>query len=737
LEKAPLTTAPVEKYSGTAAAERRAIGALRLLAALSLLFPAIIFVIAASLSYRDHFSDAHARLARAADLIHEHALKVFDSLGLTAAEIDEIVRDMSDDDIRKNEVALRDRFLGLEQALPDVRNITIFNSEGLPLVSALSYPASSLPIAPDRSYFREERPANSRPFVSALLSGRSSDQQFFVLSIRRSSPDGSFRGIISVAADQKYFQDFYQTVAGEDFSSVGLLRSDGSILAHYPPLPPALEQPGSARGLAVAIEQDPRSGEYVSTSPGDEIPRLFAYRRLEDMPVYVSVAVNISAIRHAWLKAMTQQLYFGLPATIGLFLLSLRALRHAREQYKALATLRGEIERREFAEGALRQASKMEAIGRLTGGVAHDFNNLLQIMVGRLGRIDRAVESGKSIASRDLEGMHFAIDRAATLTHRLLAFSRQQPLKVEVVDLDKLVGGMGELIRQTVGESVSVETMFASGLWKVMVDANQLENALLNIASNARDAINGRGKLIIETANVYLDEDYVNRYADIVAGQYAMISISDTGTGIPQDIIAKVFDPFFTTKAAGQGTGLGLSMVYGFVRQSGGHVSIYSEIDRGTTIKIYLPRHHQDAEQSAIEAPRRVPEATGRGEKILVVEDEEEVRTVVVETLRDMGYNVIAAGDGRAALVLFAETADISLLLTDVGLPEGMNGRQLADELLRRSPDLPILFMTGYARDAIVHHGRVDPGVQLLPKPFTREALSRKVREMLTRSEVA
>jgi CheY-like chemotaxis protein len=292
---------------------------------------------------------------------------------------------------------------------------------------------------------------------------------------------------------------------------------------------------------------------------------------------------------------------------------------------------------------------------------------------------------------------------------------------------------MSELIRETVGEAIAIETVFASGLWKVRVDANQLENALLNIASNARDAMSSQGKLTIETANAYLDEDYVSRHAEIAVGQYALISISDTGTGIEEDMLVKVFDPFFTTKASGQGTGLGLSMVYGFVRQSGGHVAIYSEVGRGATIKIYLQRHHQHAEETAADAPHSLPDSAGRGEKILVVEDEEEVREIIIETLRDMGYAVISAGDGPSALARFAQKPNIALLLTDVGLPEGMNGRQLADEIRRLRPGLKVIFMTGYARNAIIHHGHIDPGVELLPKPFTRDALARKIREMLNR----
>ncbi len=551
-----MSMAPAAKQPVASTQERRAIWSLRLLAALSLVLPAMLFAIAATISNRTHFDDAHARLGRAADLMHEHALKVFDSIQLTGSEVGEIVRDMSDDDIRREEPALHQRFYNLEEALPDVRNITIFDADGKALVSARTFPANALSNASGRQYFKALRAPDSPPFVTDLLTELQNPQfQFFDVTFRRSLPDGTFVGIIAVAAEQKYFQDFYRTVAGEDFDSVSLAKPNGSVLARFPPLPSSEEQPGAASGLTDAIAKSPDSGEYISKSASDNIRRMFAYRRLESLPIYVNVGIDTASIRRSWIKAMAQYLYFGVPATIALFLLILRAIGNARKQYRTLAALRSEAERREVAEGALLQASKMEAIGRLTGGVAHDYNNILQIMVGRLGRVDRAVEKGQPIVPRDLEGLHFAVDRAATLTHRLLAFSRQSPLKVEMVDLNKLVAGMSDLVKQTVGESVSIETVMASGLWKVMVDVNQLENALLNIASNARDAMDGPVKLTIETANSFLDVDYVRRYSDVSSGQYALVSVSDTGTGIPADIISRFSIHFSQPKRRGEGPG--------------------------------------------------------------------------------------------------------------------------------------------------------------------------------------
>jgi len=380
-------------------------------------------------------------------------------------------------------------------------------------------------------------------------------------------------------------------------------------------------------------------------------------------------------------------------------------------------------------EEQLRQAHKMEAIGQLTGGVAHDFNNLLTVISGNLESILRRLPEGASDLERPANAALHGAMRAAVLTQRLLAFARRQALEPKSLSINDLMTGMSEMLRRTLGETIVVETVLTAGLWPAFVDANQLESAALNLAINARDAMPEGGKLTIETANVYFDDDYAAA-ADVPAGQYVGLFVSDTGVGMSSDTMSKAFDPFFTTKEVGQGTGLGLSQVYGFIRQSGGHVRIYSEIGTGTTIKIYLPRHHSTEnriDDQAMTAP--IPRA--QEETILVVEDDPDVRSFTVEMLGELGYRVIAAPDGQTALRLLDANRDIVLLFTDVGLPGGMNGRQLADEVRRRRADLKILFTSGYARNAIVHHGRLDPGVELLVKPFTFASLAAKIRRVL------
>jgi CheY-like chemotaxis protein len=320
--------------------------------------------------------------------------------------------------------------------------------------------------------------------------------------------------------------------------------------------------------------------------------------------------------------------------------------------------------------------------------------------------------------------------RAESLTQRLLAFSRQQPLQPAPVDVARLVVGMSDMLRQTLGERIAVETTLSGGLWRVEVDPNQLEVAILNLAVNSRDAMPEGGKLTIETTNVYLDQAYAAGQEEVVPGQYVMVAVTDNGSGMTAEVLAKAFDPFFTTKDIGQGTGLGLSQVYGFVKQSRGHVKIYSEAGEGTTVKIYLPRLHSQQE-TTVDQPAPPLLRAGVNETILVVEDDADVRAAVVEMLRDLGYRVLEAAHAQAALQMLDIHPEIKLLFTDVGLPGRMNGRQLADAARGQRSDLRILFTSGYARNAIVHEGRLDPGVELLTKPYTQSALAERLRDIL------
>jgi PAS domain S-box-containing protein len=390
------------------------------------------------------------------------------------------------------------------------------------------------------------------------------------------------------------------------------------------------------------------------------------------------------------------------------------------------------VEQRLQVEEALRQAHKMEAIGQLTGGIAHDFNNLLTGILGSLELLATRINQGRlNDVDRYVNAARGAANRAAALTHRLLAFARRQALDPKPTNINRLIAGMEDLIRRTMGQAVDIEVVGAAGLWNTLVDPNQLENALLNLCINARDAMPNGGRLTIETANKWLDET-IARERDLPAGQYVALCVTDTGVGMPPDVIGRAFDPFFTTKPTGQGTGLGLSMIHGFVRQSGGQVRIYSEVGQGTTMCLYLPRHYGD---NAVETRAEVVievASSGAGETVLVIDDEPTVRMLVTDVLRDLGYVAIEAADGGSALAILQSNARVDLLITDLALPGGMNGRQVAEVARELRPDLAVLFITGYAENALIRNGHLEPGMQVVTKPFTVEMLATRIKNLLS-----
>jgi signal transduction histidine kinase len=393
--------------------------------------------------------------------------------------------------------------------------------------------------------------------------------------------------------------------------------------------------------------------------------------------------------------------------------------------------LQEQISRREQAEGQLRQAQKMQALGQLTGGIAHDFNNMLGVILGAHDLILRRIRKGDFAIERFVEASTDAAKRAATLTQRLLAFARQQPLAPQAIDANKMISGMSDLLNSTLGEQNQIETVTAAGLWTINADAQQLESAILNIAINGRDAMPDGGKLTIETANAYLDEAYCRQNPEIEPGQFVMIAVTDTGAGMSPETAARVFDPFFTTKPTGKGTGLGMSQVYGFVKQSQGHIKVYSEVGSGTTVKIYLPRFVGAATEARPEVAE--PALLGkRSEAILVVEDDVLMRRLSSEALHELGYTVFDSDGAANALAILDREPDIKLLFTDVVMPD-TNGKKLADEARRRRPDLKVLFTTGYTANAVVHGGVLDAGVNFLSKPFTLNQLAAKVRSVLDR----
>lgn len=390
-----------------------------------------------------------------------------------------------------------------------------------------------------------------------------------------------------------------------------------------------------------------------------------------------------------------------------------------------------ESARREAAEEQTRHIQKMEVLGQLTGGIAHDFNNVLAVIVGGIDLARRRLSKGDTNVDRYLDSALEGAQHATALTSRLLAYSRRTPLQPQTVDANRMVSGMSEVLRRTLGEPIAIETVLAGGLWSVEADPSQLESVLLNLAVNARDAMPDGGKLTVETANCHLDTAYAKQHAEVAEGQYVMLAVTDTGSGMTEEVLARAFDPFFTTKDVGKGTGLGLSQVFGFVKQSGGHVKIYSEPGSGTTVKIYLPRVMAAAAEERERTQTADLPMGAMSEIVLVVEDDDRVRVVSVANLRELGYTVLHASNGEAALKILADDARaVTLLFTDVVMP-GMTGRVLAERATQQRPDLKVLYTTGYTKNAVVHNGVVDAGARLLVKPFSLEALARKVRETL------
>ena len=390
-----------------------------------------------------------------------------------------------------------------------------------------------------------------------------------------------------------------------------------------------------------------------------------------------------------------------------------------------------EVQERRSAQSQVVQLQKMEAVGQLTGGIAHDFNNMLAVVISSLDIARRRLASAEPLtATKYIDSAMEGAELAASLTASLLAFARRQPLEPKVLDPNALVSGMAEMLRRTLGENFQVETVLAGGLWQVCADGAQIESSLINLAVNARDAMPDGGKLTIETGNRELDERYAADHEEVTAGQYVMLSVTDIGIGMSQEVIDRVFEPFFTTKEVGRGTGLGLSQVFGFLKQSNGHVKIYSEVGRGTTIKLYLPRHVGNVVVDSVRLDNVEIQRASAEETVLVVEDRAQVRRTTADALQELGYRVIEAADGDKALQQLATQPQIDLLFTDIMMP-GMTGRQLADRATAERPDLKVLYTTGYTRNAIVHNGIVDYGVSFLAKPFSIEALARKVREVL------
>ena len=579
-----------------------AIWLLRLTLIASLALPALLFVLASWVNYRSIHAVADERIERTHDVLHEHALKVFETVERSIAEVEEVLGAMSDADIKAAERRLNLRFNQIVDALPQVQSVWAIDRNGRPLVSSSIFPLAVTLDFSGHDFFRPHVASDAGTLVGEVLGApiSSAARPVFTLSRRRATATGAFAGVTAVAVLPTHFEDFYARMARTKGELFSVLQADGSFLARHPPLKDRRRGLAAVNMLARAIEEHPDTGIYTVASQIDGIERRTGYRKLAGFPIYVVAAVETAAIENEWRAVMAGHLVFGVPVTLLLAGIIVVALERTRRMYT-------EAERREAAEDALRQAQRLEAIGQLTGGVAHDFNNLLMIVNGSVQRLRRALS--KEDQTRFLDMITTATQRGESLTRQLLSFSRRQTLSPTVIDLSKLVVDIKDMLRRSLRGDIDIKVDVPEEACAVRVDPNELELAILNLAVNARDAMPNGGTLTLRAKPVKLKGEAVE---EGLRGDFVALRVSDTGAGIPPDALPHVFEPFFTTKEAGKGTGLGLSQVYGFAKQSGGTATASSTFGRGATITLFLPRSH-DVPQPIKPEAREEAQSGGAG----------------------------------------------------------------------------------------------------------------------------
>ena len=690
-----------------------AVRLLQLMMIASVVLPAALFAYASWFTYRDVHAVDDERISRSLDVMQEQALKVFQTVDRTFAEVNEIVRGMSDEEIEAAQPRLHERLERIVATMPQLHGIILVGRDGRPLA------ASSLAAVPrdvtfkDRDYFQVQVERDAPTYVSDMRSARlpGITTDFFDLSHRLESPDGSFNGVIAVAVRPSYFEDFYKLIGQTPGSFYALVRADGSYLGRYPPLEDRSRRLGPASTFRSTIARGIDHGLYTADSAMDGVPRRIGFRKLPGFPVYALAGVTIAALQAEWLARMETHLIVGLPATLVILTVLWIALRRTRRLYE-------EHERREAAEGALRQAQRLEAIGRLTGGVAHDFNNLLMIVSGSVHRLRREIRGEKE--TRLLDAITNATQRGESLTRQLLAFSRRQTLQPSAIDLAEWLPELKDMLNRSLRGDIDIRVGVSRRPCLVKVDPSELELALINLAVNARDAMPSGGTLTIAAKPIVL-RGKANEEG--LSGDFVAIRVADTGEGIAPEVLSRVFEPFFTTKEFGKGTGLGLSQVYGFARQSGGASTITSALRRGTAITLFLPRSFEAPAQ-----PSEPPIAAGAPAPVgtvLLVEDDAEVIEIARAYFGELGYSVKQATSAQAGLDAIAREGGVDLVFSDILMRGGMNGLDLAQEVRRRFPDIVVLLTTGYSSSA---QDAVRLGFEVLQKPYDLAALERALR---------
>lgn len=694
---------------------------LRLIAAFSLIAPALLFSYATWQNYRAIDAQANERIERALDVLQEHALKALQTVERSISEVNEVLRGLSDEHIRANESDLFLRLKRTQQALPQIESIWAFNRDGHPLVSSTVLPVPRSLDNSDRSYFRAQAESDAGTYIGEVVRARVGSLRFFVISGRRQGePIGSFNGVIGVTVMPEHFSEFYRKLTrGRD--SFSLVKANGLVLARFPALrSDQFEQRGE---LSDAIPGSSDAGLFTAVSQLDMIERRYGYRRVPGFPVYVRTGVETGALSREFWTLAASQFATGIPAVLAIFVLALYALHRAQR-------FQEETARREAAEMALKQSQRLEAIGQLTGGIAHDFNNLLMVIGGNVDRLKRRAAADDP-QRRALDAIDTAVKRGTNLTRQLLSFSRRQTHEAITIDLRQRLPAMGNMLRSSLRGDIKIEVSISEAVWPIKVDPSELELSLLNLAVNARDAMISGGRLTLSAYNV----TFTGPNSFDLKGEFVAITVQDTGAGIAPEDLARVFEPFFTTKEVGKGTGLGLSQVYGFAQQAGGAATVVSELNRGTTVSLYLPRSRQavEAEAETEGRPATVQaQMRGRGH-ILLVEDNLEVADVTRGLLEELGYVVFHAPDSPSAMTTLLEQGKkINILLTDIVMPGGANGLELA-RLVRaeRGETLPVILATGYSDHA---QTAADEGFAILRKPYDLGALRAAIANSLRES---
>jgi len=676
--------------------------------AASLALPLALFAFAGVSSWVSTNDIADREIERTLDVAHEHALKVFETIDRSLSEMNEIVRDRSDDALRANTDAMSARLKQLTDALPQLKSVWVFDDKGRALVNSLNLALPHIDFS-DRDYYKAHIAEDVGTFIGANLMPRPPYQgaPFFGVSRRRTSADGSFTGVVQASVFPEYFEKFYARIGRAPGSFFALGRTDGSILARYPFLTQTARlDPKGPVGRVLSINPD---GSLVTiVAPGDNIERRIGYRRLANYSIYVAAGLETAAIRDRWLKTISYHLIFGIPATALLFGLLLFALRRTRR-------LNFEATKRREAEEALKHGQRLETLGQLTGGVAHDFNNLLTVIRSSVDLLQRPDLSPERRA-RYIAAISDTVNRAAKLTAQLLAFARRQTLKPEVFDVGQCVASVTDIIGTLTGSPIEIVTHLPDKPLYVDADLSQFETALINMAVNARDAMKGEGRLIISvTVSARLPSATMPRKDGYVA-----VALADSGDGIAADQLERIFEPFFTTKEVGQGTGLGLSQVFGFAKQSGGEVAVASEVGKGSIFTLYLPRVAGSVSPTL--TANEAPVVEGHGLSVLIVEDNRDVGTFTIDALRELGYASELRHSADEALdELKTHAGRYDVVFSDVVMP-GMSGIELAQQIRRLYADLPVVLTSGYSH-VLAQNGTF--GFELLQKPYSIEQLSR------------